>query len=119
MSRKVYITLRGKLKAKIADGTKGADLSVVVQDNTGIASIEDVDQESVGHKLGKKGNISCDTKINLVMVVEEGTSIAKIVKRLSFFAEDSNPKSKRVQHGFSLIDGFDFKVTGWEITDSK
>ena len=119
MDRKVYLTLKGKFSARIADSTKAGDLGIVVEDNVGETVIENLDQENTNIKLGKKGKISGDTILKISMVVDDEVDIGDAVSELSFFLEDSNPKSKRVQHGFSLIDNFKIKLTGWEVTDSK
>ena len=116
--RKVYITLKGRFSAKIADGTKPADLGIVVQDNSGETVVETLDQENHNIKMGK-GCISGDSTLKLAITMDEELEVAKAIKGLSFFLEDSNPQSKRVQHGFSLLDDFDFKVMDWTVTDSK
>lgn len=117
--RKVYITLKGKFSAKIADGTLPADLEIVVKDNVGESLIEVTDQENKNVKMGKKGSISGDTKIQLAMTIDDSVEVGDAISELSFSLEDSSPRSKRVQHGWSLVKGFKFEILDWEITDSK
>ena len=133
--RKIYVTIKGKFSATIeetkvlgaiAGRTKAHAvfrrqpqyISVLVKDNSGETILETLEQENKNIKLGKE-RISGDTILKLAICLDEDMEVAKIVKGLSFFVEDSNPKSKRVMHGISLIDDFDFKMTGYEITDSK
>ena len=117
--RKVCITLKGKFSAKIADGTLPADLNIIVKDDVGESLVEVIDQENRNIKMGKKGAISGDTKIQLTMTVDDSVEVGDAISELSFSLEDSNPRSKRVQHGWSMVKGFKFELLDWEITDSK
>jgi hypothetical protein len=119
--RKVYITLKGKIKAKT--DAKAADISISVIDKDGEVGIEVLDQECSNPKLSK-GTISCDAKIDILMLIEDadpsriraGDSVEAAMEALRFLAEDSSPKAKRV-HGWALLQDFKFRLTGWEITD--